>query len=135
MADTNEEAPEAAEPIATPWLASLLALLWPGLGHFYLGRRGRAVVFFALIGAAILTGCWLEGNLYEPIPGRPLSRLATLGAMGMGLPYFLLRFGLEYAGNIRAAGFDYGTAYLLGAGLMNLLLVLDAWDIASGRKE
>lgn len=132
---TKEESQEAASPVANPWVASGLALFWPGLGHLFLGRKVRAALFFVLIGVAIAVGCWLEGNLYSPIPGRPLSRLATLGAMGMGSPYFLLRFVFGYAGDIRAASFDYGTAFLLSAGLMNLLLVLDAWDIASGRKE
>lgn len=135
MVEADERPEETEVPIASPYLASGLALLWPGLGHFYLGRRARALLFFVLIAVAIVVGCWLAGNLYEPIPGRPLSRLATLGAMGMGLPYFVLRFGVEYAGDIRAASYDYGTAFLLSAGLMNLLLVLDAWDIASGRKE
>ena len=134
MAEPEDNAEETT-PVANRWLASGLALAWPGLGHLFLGRKARASLFFALIAIAIGVGCWLEGNLYSPIPGRPLSRLATLGAMGMGAPYFVLRFGLEYAGDIRAASFDYGTAFLLGAGLMNLLLVLDAWDIAAGRKE
>ncbi len=66
--------------------------------------------------------------------GQPLSILATLGAMGMGAPYFLLRWGLGYSGSPEAAGFEYGAVFLLSAGLMNLLLVLDVWDIASGRK-
>lgn len=124
-----------ATPIANPFLASLLALVFPGLGHLYLGRKIRALLFAVLILVAIAVGCALSGNLYTPVPGRPLTRLATLGAMGMGTPYFVLQTVLDYSGNIRAQGYDYGTAFLLSAGLMNLLLVLDSWDIASGRKE
>ena len=60
---------------------------------------------------------------------------ATLGCMGMGAPYFVLRYLLDYHGEVAAAGFEYGTAFVLTAGLMNLLLVLDAWDIALGKKE
>ena len=55
--------------------------------------------------------------------------------MGMGTPYFVLRYGLHYQGNVMGAGYEYGTAFLLTAGLMNLLLVLDAWDIVRGKKE
>jgi hypothetical protein len=55
--------------------------------------------------------------------------------MGMGLPYFVLRFYLHHRGEVLAVGFEYGFAFLLTAGLMNLLLVLDAWDIARGRKR
>jgi hypothetical protein len=119
----------------SPVLAVALALLFPGLGHLYLGRRGRAAVFALVVLAAIIAGVMLEGNLWTPIEGRPLTWLATLGAMGMGLPYFLLLHGMRYAGNLTGPGYEYGTAFLLGAGLMNLLLVLDAWDIATGRKE
>ncbi|HVS01616.1 MAG TPA: DUF6677 family protein [Thermoanaerobaculia bacterium] len=117
------------------WVASIAAWVLPGLGHLLLGRRGRASLFFLLVLAAVGIGYALEGKLYTPVPGRPLTVLATLGAMGMGLPYFLLRFTAGYTGDVAAPGFEYGTAFLLSAGLMNLLLVLDAWDIASGRKE
>lgn len=131
----EEPAPARGESAQPPLLASILALVFPGLGHLYLGRRGRAVVFALVILTAIVTGALLQGNLWTPVQGRPLTWLATLGAMGMGVPYFLLLYVLRYAGDITAAGYEYGTAFLLGAGLMNLLLVLDAWDIASGRKE
>lgn len=127
---------EASGPAgSTVVVAPLLALILPGLGHFYLGRRARAVLFCVLVTITLITGYLLQGNLYSPVAGRPLTFLATLGAMGMGTPYFLLRFGLGYAGEVGSAGYEYGTAFLLSAGLMNLLLVLDAWDIASGKKE
>lgn len=115
--------------------AALLALAFPGLGHFYLGRRIRAVVFAIIVFVSIGIGFSLDGNLYTPVPSRPLTILATLGAMGMGSPYFVLRHVVGYEGNVTAPGYEYGTAFLLAAGLMNLLLVLDTWDISSGRKE
>jgi hypothetical protein len=115
--------------------AVLSAWLIPGFGHVYLKRRLRGLAFLALIVAAMLIGCKLEGNLYVPVPGQPLTYLATLGSMGMGFPYFLIRYGLHYEGDIRGAGYEYGTAFLLTAGLMNWLLVLDAWDIVRGKKE
>lgn len=128
---TSAEARERTVTVMAP----LLALLLPGLGHFYLGRRGRAVAFFGLVLFSVVVGCVLDGNLWTPVEGRPLTILATIGAMGMGTPYFVLRFLLGYAGEITSAGYEYGTAFLLSAGLMNLLLVLDAWDIATGKKE
>jgi hypothetical protein len=121
-----------------PWRLYLLcALAWviPGGGHFALGRRGRAAVFLAVIACAIAVGVHLDGNLYRVVPGQPLTILATLGAMGMGAPYFVLRYLLGFAGDAEAAGYEYGTVFLLSAGLMNLLLVLDTWDIGTGRKE
>jgi len=92
-------------------------------------------VFLAVVACAVVVGVQLSGNLYRVVPGQPLSILATLGAMGVGAPYFVLRFLMGYAGTPEAGGYEYGTVFLLSAGLMNLLLVLDTWDIATGRKE
>jgi hypothetical protein len=127
--------PPAALPTGNAAVAVLSAWLVPGLGHFYLKRRLRGLAFCVLVIASVLIGCQLEGNLYKVVPGQPLTILATLGSMGMGFPYFLLRYGLHYEGDVRGASYEYGTAFLLTAGLMNLLLVLDAWDIVRGKKE
>jgi len=118
-----------------PQLAAVAAWLLPGAGHFLLGRRGRALAYLGILAANVAIGLWLDGNLYRVVGGQPLTVLATLGAMGLGLPYFLLRYGFHYTGEITTQGYEYGTAFLLTAGVMNLLLVLDAWDIAQGRKE
>ncbi len=130
-------APVTAEPLPKSQIVSAVALAWlvPGLGHVYLKRARRGLVFFVLVIAMFAIGCSLQGNLYRPIKGQPLTYLATLASMGVGNPYFVLRYGLHYEGEQVAPGFEYGTAFLLTAGLMNLLLVLDAWDIGSGRKE
>lgn len=137
MAEPSPSAPRtpAPSPLGNPVVAVFSAWLVPGLGHIYLKRRLRGLAFFALVIAAVLIGCSLEGNLYRPVPKQPLTILATLGSMGMGFPYFLLRYGLHYEGNVMGSGYEYGTAFLLTAGLMNLLLVLDAWDIVRGKKE
>lgn len=113
----------------------ILAWLIPGLGHFYVRRYRRGLVFLVIIMACLWLGCSLHGNLYQPLRGQPLTVLAAGGAHGVGLPYFVLRYGLDYAGDIVGAGYEYGTAFLLTAGLMNWLLMLDAWDISRGKKE
>jgi hypothetical protein len=133
--------PSAPQPPAPPVhrgnaaVAMLSAWLVPGLGHIYLKRPLRGFAFFLLVVASVLIGCRLEGNLYQAVPGQPLTLLATFASMGMGFLYFLLRYALHYQGNIMGAGYEYGTAFLLTGGLMNLLLVLDAWDIVRGKKE
>jgi len=135
QAVTAAVAAPAGVPVGNPYLAMILAWLVPGLGHIYLRRIGRGLVFLLLALVSLWVGCALQGNLYRPLPGQPLTLLATGGAMGMGLPYFVLRYGADYAGDIVGAGYEYGTAFLLTAGLMNWLLVLDAWDISRGKKE
>lgn len=128
-----------AEPMPTDstraLVAALLAWAVPGMGHLYLNRRLRAVLFCLIVLVSLATGLALEGNLYRVVPGQPLSFFATIGSMGMGLPYFLARFAFGYVGEMEGAGYEYGSAFILTAGLMNLLLVLDALDIARGMKS
>lgn len=134
VAEPLKAAP-AAPAVPNALFVTLAAWLIPGGGHFMLGRRGRAVAFLLIVLAALGIGLMLDGNLYRIVANRPLTVLATIACMGLGIPYFVLRFGLDYQGEIIAPGFEYGTAFILTAGLMNLLLILDALDIATGRKS
>ena len=127
---TTEEAQLGARAVST----LLAAWIVPGAGHLMLGKRQRAIIFFVIVIAAITVGGLLEGNLYRVVPNQPLTILATLGSMGRGAPYFILRFIFGYQGNVVAAGYEYGSAFILTAGLMNLLLILDTWDLIRGRK-
>ncbi|HEV7238585.1 MAG TPA: DUF6677 family protein [Thermoanaerobaculia bacterium] len=111
--------------------AMALALVLPGAGHFFLGRRARALAFFAIVVFLFVLGLAVDGSLYilREARGDLLSTLASLGSMGSGLLYFLgATFGPK--GNIRSEMFEYGRTFALTAGVMNLLLVLDCWDIA-----
>lgn len=115
-------------------LSMVFAWLVPGAGHFYLGRRSRAAVFFCVVIFMFVLGLWLDGKLYVPERGKPLALFAALASMGTGLPYFLARM-LGTFGDVSSITYEYGTAFSLTAGLMNLLLVLDSFDIAENRKE
>lgn len=132
--DNAEEKP-LVKPQGNAVVAVALAWLVPGLGHVYLKRWLRGLAFCLLFFVALGVGYALEGKLYRPMAGQPLSVLGTLGSFGMGIPYLVLRFAMHYEGNIMGPGFEYGTAFLLTAGLMNWLLVFDAWDISRGYKE
>lgn len=118
------------------FLAMLLAYLVPGAGHFYLGYRRRAAVFFAIIVFLFVIGLSIDGNLYTiQESGRALLRvLASLGSMGAGIIYFVAR-AIGPHGDVTSITYEYGTTFTLTAGLMNLLLVLDCYDIAGGRKK
>ena len=121
-------------PTLAPSLAALLAWAIPGAGHFALGRRGRAVLFFVLVIVSVWLGLELHGHLHTEI-GDPLKTLGTVACAGLGVVYGIVRFVLGYQGDVTSVGYEYGTTFLMTAGLMNLLLVLDAWDIARGTKE
>jgi len=130
---------------------ALLAVAWlvPGLGHWILGKRTRAMVFAAVILSSFITGVLLNGELGTPKPGNPFSWLAAFACLGNGVFYIArllwlngvggllagLPFALQGGGNPAAAGFAYGNTFLYTAGLMNLLTVLDVSDIARGKKD
>lgn len=116
-------------------LVAVAAWAVPGFGHLILRKPRRAAVVFGVVLFSFLFGCWLRGHLYVVVPEQPLSRLATLSSMGAGAPYFVARYLIEYSGDILSSTFEYGKAFMLTAGLLNLLAVLDAWDIASGSKD
>jgi hypothetical protein len=118
-------------------LSILLVLGWlvPGLGHLLLGRRARAGVFAAVILTGFVVGLLLQGELTLPHPDDPLSYLATIACLGNGALFFIAKnLGLGQ-GVVTAVSFEYGNTFLLTAGMMNLLLLLDIHDIAVGRKE
>lgn len=118
------------------FIAVVLAFLVPGAGHFFLGRPARAAAFFGIVLVTFLVGPFVDGGLYTLAESQSslLNILATLGSMGSGLLYFLGK-ALGPFGNVTAMTFEYGRMFTLTAGLMNLLLVLDCYDIERGRKE
>ena len=116
--------------------ALVLAWLFPGLGHFYLGRRKTGLAFALIVTVTFLAGVSFQGRLYSIEPGQPLTMLATFAVYGAGLLNIAARVLSDNpGGTILSPTYEYGCAFLLTAGLMNLLLVLDAWDIATGRKR
>lgn len=131
---TNPSAGDKPARIS-PVAAGILAWLVPGLGHFTLGHRARGMAFFVIVCGAAVLGVGLEGNLGTSLTGPPLALLRTLGCMGAGLVYGALRFVVGFVGSAEAPGYEYGSAFLVSAGLMNYMLVLDAFDIAMGRKK
>jgi hypothetical protein len=116
--------------------AMALAFLVPGAGHYFLGRRARALAFFGIVLFMFGVGVAVDGSLYtvRDSRGQLLTMLASLGSMGSGALYFLAN-ALGSHGSITSMTFEYGRTFTLTAGLMNLLLVLDCWDIATGRKS
>ena len=119
--------------------AMVLAYLVPGAGHLYLGKRARAIAFFCIVILMLVIGMAINGRVYTGGGGSLLGLLATLGTMGAGVPYFIAIWSPAHlwsaGGDVTSITFEHGTAFTITAGLMNLLLMLDAFDIAEGRKE
>ena len=126
-------------PVPQPVVTNVMpvcALAWvvPGAGHLWLGRRRTGVILIVALPLMFAVGLWLEGALFPFETGQALVTLAGLAEMGVGVPYLCaLLLGLG-DGRVVAVTFEYGNTFLVVAGLLNILVVLDVYDIAHGRK-
>jgi hypothetical protein len=91
-------------------------------------------VFLLALPLMFACGLWLEGRLFPFELSQPLVALAAFADIGVGMPYFAAKAAGAGAGRVIAATFEYGNAFLIVAGLLNMLVVLDAFDTAQGRK-
>jgi len=106
----------------------------PGAGHLWQGRRGKGLVFLVALPLMFTIGLLIRGRLFPFDMSEPLVGLAAVADLGIGLPYFIAEAIGAGAGDVRAVTYEYGNAYVIVAGLLNLLVVIDAYDIALGRK-
>ena len=116
------------------YLICLAAWAVPGAGHLLLGRIRKGLTFLIALTLMFLSGLWLEGRLFPIEIKQPLVALAALADMGIGVAFFIARQMGVGAGRVVALTYEYGNAFLIVAGLMNMLVVLDAFDVAQGRK-
>ena len=79
-------------------------------------------------------GLALEGRLFPFELSQPLVALAAMANVGIGAPYFAARTMGYGGGRVVAVTYEYGNAFLIVSGLLNFLVVIDAFDIAVGRK-
>jgi hypothetical protein len=112
----------------------LAAWLVPGGGHIWLGRRAKGLIFLGALVVMFALGLALQGRLFPFEFSQPLVGLAALADLGMGVPYFLAWSMGWGQGQVVAVTYEYANAFLIVAGLLNMLVVLDAYDIACGRK-
>jgi len=126
----------AAEQTQSGGLVLLCLASWiiPGAGHLWQGRRQKGIVFLVALPLMFAIGLALRGRLFPFDLSEPLVGLAAFANLGVGFPYFVASaFGLG-AGDVRAVTYEYGNAFLIVAGLLNMLVVIDAYDVALGRK-
>ena len=117
-----------------PYIICALAWAIPGAAHFWLGRREKAVIFFVALPLMFAFGLWLEGRLFPFEFSQPLVALAAIADLGIGAPYFIAKMAGLGAGRVVAITYEYGNTFLIVSGLLNMLVVLDAFDVAEGRK-
>ena len=126
----------AAEQTQSGGLVLLCLASWalPGAGHLWLGRRSKGLIFLVALPLMFAIGLAIHGRLFPFDLSDPLVCLAAFANLGLGSPYLAaasLGFG---TGDVRAVTYEYGNAFLIVAGLLNMLVVIDAYDVAMGRK-
>lgn len=130
---TAERAHPAAEP-GTLVLLCLAAWAVPGAGHMWMGRRQKGIVFMLAIPAMFLLGLFLHGRIFPFDFTEPLVGLAAIADLGIGAPWLVAKLLEAGGGIVTAPTYEYGNCYLIVAGLLNFLVILDAFDIGKGRK-
>jgi len=123
--------------------AVVAAWLVPGAGHLILGRYWRGLLFLVLITGSFLFGLSLHGRVYWPAADSTsmfrvdlISVLWSFAQFGAGSCYLLAQaLGLGLIPQPEAPTYEYGNTFMFLAGLLNYLLIMDAFDIAAGRKR
>jgi hypothetical protein len=117
-------------------LALICGLAWliPGAGHLVVGRRQKGLIFLVALPLMFGLGLWLQGRLFPLEISDPLVFLGAIANRGIGAPYFIARMMDAGAGTVTAVSYEYGNTFLMTAGLLNFLVILDAFDVAVGRK-
>jgi len=128
-------------PMSTSSWLPALALGWliPGAGHFLLRRQGRGILVFVCVTAMFLLGLMMRGPMFEPQGGDLLTMLIYYGGfvahIASGALYFVtVALGYnqpDVAGHV----YDYGSKFLVGAGLLNILALVDVHEIGTGKKS
>ena len=134
---TKSTTVERVRPAAEPGMLVLVCLAaWavPGAGHLWLGRRQKGIVSLLALPAMFVSGLLLHGRIFSFELSEPLVALAAIADVGTGLPWLLARLSGAGSGIVTAVTYEYGNCFLIVAGLLNSLVVLDAYDIAMGRK-
>ena len=139
MTENSAAAAAPAAPISKWAPAVLLAWLVPGGGHFLLKRPARGAILGASVALVFLLGLMMRGTLFQPEGGDLLTMViyygGFIGDLLTGILY-ILTVWLGYSqpdmpGHVH----DYGTKFLVAAGLLNLLAIVDAYEIGTGRKD
>ena len=121
-------------PAVNPTLLSIVSWVIPGAGHLWQGRTQKGLIFVVLLPLMFAVGLFLKGRLFPFELSEPLVALAALAGLGNGLPFFIAKLLGLGQGVVTAASYEYGNTFIIAAGLLNMLVVLDAFDIAKGRK-
>src|ERR1044072_564468 len=132
----TEKAIEQSEPTpAMAWAVGAAAWLIPGMGHVMLKKWGRAALMGGAVWVCFLLGLGMGGHMVDLSTGQGSSALLQVPPMianfGSGILYITCWvLGIGFADDPQQAAratYEYGNTFLLIAGLLNYLTMLDAF--------
>ena len=137
MMTTHAQAPVGfgVKSSISPLLVLLAGWLVPGGGHLLLGKWIRASLLFVSIVLMFSIGLALKGKVYSANTGELLDILNFAGDLGAGGLYFISRLADLGSASVQIAVADYGTKFIVVAGLLNVIAAVDAHSLATGRKR
>lgn len=137
MANAITTAASTPETKITPmaWAALIVGWLIPGGGHFIQKKWIRGALLAASICTLFFVGLAMQGKVYSFNTGDLLDILGFFGDIGAGGLYMLTRMNDWGQGAIHRATADYGTKFIIVAGLCNLISAIDGYHIAIGKKK
>jgi len=134
MATSARATVPATQSSSLPLLCLLAGWLIPGAGHLLLRKPVRAALLFLAIAGMFFIGIALDGKIHNPNTGDLLDILGFVGQLGNGL-LFLLAHVFDWGRpSMQTALEDYGTKFIVVAGLLNVVAAIDAHSLANGRK-
>ncbi|MBV9495043.1 MAG: hypothetical protein JOZ54_12410 [Acidobacteria bacterium] len=133
MANARSTTAERTQPGGLVLLC-LAAWAVPGLGHLWLGRRQKGLIFLVALPLMFAIGLMFQGRIFPFDFSDPLVGLEAFAQFGIGVLFFVAA-PLGYGkGDVRAVSYEYGNTFLIVVGLLNFLVIIDAYDVAMGRK-
>lgn len=137
MANATTTVASTPETKVTPmaWVALIVGWIIPGGGHFIQKKWIRGALLAASILTLFFVGLGMQGKVYSFNTGDLLDILGFFGDIGAGGLYMLTKMNDWGQGAIHRATADYGTKYIIVAGLCNLISAIDGYHIAIGKKK
>jgi hypothetical protein len=120
--------------VAMGAIAAAAGWIVPGLGHLLLRRWSKAAVYFLCVGGLACAGLIMRGGVFASGSEDLFDRLGYFADLGTGVFYFLAHTIQTAGSDVAHATGDYGTRMFATAGMINLLTMLEAYEIGRGRR-
>jgi hypothetical protein len=121
-------------PTGFVFLPLIAGWLIPGAGHFLLRKWVRGALLFVSIVSMFALGLAMQGKLHTGAQDI-LDLLGVAGDLGSGLLYLICRAAGLGADPVQNTVADYGTRFIVVAGLLNIIAAIDAHNLRTGRKQ